>query len=314
MPTADDPILRTDPTLKAITAQIEKSPTNAVLYFERGKKLQKMQLDSLALFDYKAAISLDSTKAEYYSAVGGLLFDRKDVAGSVEWIQKAIALDPKDRKARLKIAKLFLFTQDYTQSLEQINMVLRQNVYEPEAYFLKGMVYKELKDTAKAISSFQTSVQVSPDYRPATEQLGLLYSAKQDPIALKYLDNAYKLDSSDVFPIFAQGVYYQQANDLVQAKAAYRRCILRDRHYVNAYMNMGYLLMQEDSTEKAYRQYDIASKVDPFNAAAYYNRGICNELMDSVTKAVADYRQALYLDSTYDKPKAALKRLKALKS
>ena len=305
-----DPVFQSDPNLKNITEEIKQSPKDATLYFKRGSMLHKRQLDSLAIKDYKTASSLDTNRAEYYSAVGDLLFENKDITGSVEWIQKAIARNPTDRKAHLKIAKLFLYLKDYPKAFAEINIVLRQDVYNPEAYFLKGMIYKDAKDTAKAISNFQTAVQVSPDYKDAIVQLGLLYSAKKDPIALKYLENAYKMDTTDVFPMFAIGVYYQDNKDNARAKEQYKKCILRDRHFADAYFNMGYILMQEDSVEKSYRQYDIVTKIDPRNPTAYFNRGLCSEMLDSMKKAVADYKMALSLDPTYNSPKEALKRLK----
>lgn len=305
-----DPVYESDPGVKSLTEQIKNTPENAGLFFERGKKLHKLQYDSLALRDFKTATTLDSNKAEYYSAIGDLLFENKDLAGSVIWIQKALAKNPEDKNARLKIAKLFLYLQDYQKSFAEINKVLRKNPYDPEAYFLKGMIYKDLRDTAKAISSFQTVIQVAPEYRPAILQMGLLYSAKQDPIALRYLDNAYKMDSNDVFPVFARGVFYQQNNDYVNAKAEYKKCILRNRHYVDAYFNMGYILLQQDSLEKAYRQFDLAAKIDPRNPTIYYNRGLCSEMMDSTKKAIDDYRLAASIDTSYPSPKEALKRLK----
>ncbi len=304
-----DPVFTQDPALRNITAEIAKAPGDASLYFERGRLLQKVRQDSLALKDYKKAASLDTNQAEYYSAVGDLLFENKDITSSIEWIQKAINKKPDDRKAHLKIAKLFLYLQDYPRAFAEINIVLRKNVYDPEAYFLKGMIYKDMKDTAKAISNFQTAVQVAPDYRNAVVQLGVLYSAKKDPIAIKYLDNAYAMDTTDVFPIFARGVYYQDNKDFARAKQEYRRCILLDRRYTDAYFNMGYLLMQEDSAQKAWRQYDMAIKSDPGNPAAYFNRGLCSEMMDSLKNAVADYQIASRIDSGYAAPKEALKRL-----
>lgn len=306
-----DPILQSDPKLKKITEKINNAPNDAALYFLRGTLLHKMQLDSLAVKDYKRAAALDTGRAEYYSAVGNLLFENKDIAGSVEWLQKAIAIDPADKKAHLKIAKLFLYTRDYPKAFAEINVVLRKNVYDPEAYFLKGMLYKDMKDTGKAISTFLTAVQVAPDYREAILQLGLLYSAKKDPIALKYLDNAYLVDTTDVLPIFAKGVYYQNMKDYATAKEEYHKCIVRNRHYADAYFNMGYILMQEDSLEKAWRQYDIVTKIDPTNPTGYYNRGIVSEMMDSVRNAVTDYKLAASLDTAYKSPREALKRLGA---
>lgn len=313
-PGNDNPVFRRDVRLKSITDEIIKKPDNAALYFSRGKLLHKMKLDSLALRDYKKAAQLDTNKTEYISAVGDLMFETKDISGSIEWIQKTIRKDPTDRKAHLKIAKLFLYLQDYPKALGEINIVLRKNVYDPEGYFIKGMVYKDMKDTAKAISSFQTAVQVAPDYRDAVIQLGLMYSAKKDPVALKYFHNAYAMDTTDVFPIYATGVFYQDMNDYVKAKEEYRHCIVKNRHYADAFFNMGYILMQQDSAEKAWRQYDMVTKIDPLNPSAYYNRGICSEMMDSIKNAVIDYEQAIRLDSTYESPRIALKRLKKNKA
>src|SRR5690606_23306731 len=98
-----------DSAVKSISLRIAKEPKNAKLYFERGNLLQRMHEDSLALNDYKQAAKLDSTKAEYFSAIGDLMFEHKDVEGSVPFIEKAVKLNPKDPKARLKIAKLFVF-------------------------------------------------------------------------------------------------------------------------------------------------------------------------------------------------------------
>ena len=90
--------------------------------------------------------------------------------------------------------------------------MLRQDVYHPEGYYLKGMVYKSLDDTAKAISSFLTTLQVEPDYRDAMIQLGIMYGKQGNTLALKYYDNAFRLDTLDVFPLYAKGVFFQDKN------------------------------------------------------------------------------------------------------
>ena len=192
-----------------------------------------------------------------------------------------MAKNPTDRKSHLKIAKMMLYIKKYNESLKEIDIVLRKNPFDGEAYFLKGMVYKDMKDTAKAISSFQTSVDVQPDYKDAIVQLGLLYNAKKDPKGFLYLDNAAKLDTTDVFPIYAKGVYFQEGNDFEHAKEEYKKCIMHDSRYVNA--------------------------------PAFFNRGICKESLDSIPQAIADYKQALRLNPDYPNPKDALKRLKVIK-
>jgi tetratricopeptide (TPR) repeat protein len=298
------------PALKGLTEEIDKNPKDAGLYYKRGRALHNLELDSLALTDFKKAVSLDSSKGEYFSAVGDLMFEHKDIAGSLPWIEHAIKLNPKDESAHLKLAKLFFYTKDYTKAFAEINTVLRQDVYNPEGYFLKGMIYKDLKDTAHAVSSFQTAVQVAPDYREAVVQLGLMYSMKKDVLALQYFDNAFKLDSNDVFPLFAKGVFYQNMNDFETAKQAYTKVILTDRDYTDAYLNMGYILLQQDSVEKAKRQFDLVTQLQPDDAEAYYNRGLCSELMGNKQEAIKDYEQALVFAKDYKEPAEGLKRLK----
>lgn len=299
------------PELKDITEKIIKDTANAGLYFQRGNILHRLEDDSLALKDYKKAASLDSSKAEYFSAVGNLLFDHKDISGSIPWLQKAIALNPTDPRAHLKIAKMFMYLQQYDKAFQEINVVLRKDVYNPEPYFLKGMIYKNMGDTTKALSSFLTAVQVAPDYRDAIIQLGQIYSSKQNPVALQYYDNAFKLDTTDVFPLFARGVYYQDQQKYEQAKAEYKNCIEHDNQFADAYLNTGWILLQQDSVEKAWRQYDLVTKIEPNSAAAYYSRGLCSEMMHKKQDAINDYKQALVFNSKYQDAREGLKRLGA---
>lgn len=305
---SEHPIFQ-QPGLKGLTQQIKEDPDNASLYFARGRMLDNMQEDTLALEDYQKAISLDSSKAEYFSAIGDMLFEHKDISGSLKWIEKALKIDPKDPASHLKMAKLFIYTKDYKSAFSEINTVLKKDVYNAEGYFLKGMAYKDMKDTANARSSFETAVQVAPDYKEAIVQLGLLYSAKKDSIALRYFDNAYKVDTTDLFPIYARGVFYQDNKQYENAKAEYKRVIFRDNQYADAYYNMGYVLMQQDSVDKARRQYDLLTKIDPTDPEAYYNRGLCSELMGKKEEAISDYRQALTFYKDYPEAQAGLKRL-----
>jgi len=307
--TDENPVLR-EPAIIKLTEAIKKNPDKSQLYFERAILLDGLEEDSLALIDYKKAISLDSTRAEYYSAIGDMLFEHKDIDASVKWIEKALALNPNDKKAHLKLAKMFLFVEDYSKALSEINLVLRQDVYHPEGYYLKGMVYKSLKDTVKALSSFQTALQVEPTYRDAMIQLGIVYGMQGNPIALKYYDNAFQLDTMDVFPLYARGVYYQDREDFELAKNEYINAILKDRYYANSYYNLGYIYMQQDSLEKAFRQYDILTKLYPRDPEAYFNRGLCYELLGKKEEAEIDYKQSLVFDETYPDPKEGLERLK----
>lgn len=297
------------PEVASISARIEKDDQNAALYFERAKIFHGIGEDSLALSDVRRAAALDSTKAYYFSTAGEILFEHKDIEGSVRYFKKAIQLDPGDPIAHLKYAKLLMFLDKNQEAFTEINTVLRRDPYSGEAYFLKGMVYKNLKDTAKALSSFQTSVQVDPNYQPSFLQLGAIYAAKKDSLALRYFENAYRIDSSDMTGRYSQAMYYQDNGMYENAKSVYRKIILSDPQYSDAFFNTGWILMRQDSFEKAARQFDLVTRIDPTNAGAYYNRGVCYELLNRRQEALNDFNQALELDPEYAEAKSAIKRI-----
>ncbi len=300
-----------NPKLKEVSDKIAQDPNNAALYFERGNKLHKLQEDSLAINDYKKAVSLDSTKAEYYSAIGQVLFEHKDISGSVTYLEKALKLNPEDKVAQLKLAKMFVYIKEYSKAFNAINTVLRQDVFAAEGYFLKGMIYKDLKDTSRAISSFRTAVQVDAQYADAFVQLGQIFSAKGDPVALSYYNNAFKSDTTDVFPLFARGVYYQDRKEYELAKEEYRNAILHNRLYLDAYFNMGYVYMQQDSFEKALRQYELITQLDQTNPEGYFNKGLAYEKLGKKEDAIREYQQTLVFAEDFEAAKIRLKALGA---
>ncbi len=297
-------------TIAPLSEQIKADPKNAASYYNRGLALHKLQQDSLALSDFQKAVSIDSSKSEYLSAIGDLLFEHKDITGSISWLERALQRNPSDIKSHLKLAKMMIFTSQYPKAFAEVNTVLRNDAFNPEGYFLKGIIYKELKDTGKAISSFQTCINVAPDYREAMIQLGMLYNARENPMGVQYLDNAFRLDTTDLMPLYAKAMYYQDKKQYEPAKKVYHNMIDHDPQYADAVFGMGWILLQQDSVEKAYRQFDLVTKLEPNNAKAYYNRGLCNELQNKKTEAKNDYEQALTFDKNMPQAKEGLKRMK----
>ncbi len=167
-----------------------------------------------------------------------------------------------------------------------------------------------MKDTTKAISSFQTAVQTDPQYVDAHMQLALIYKARNNPLALSYFENAFKADSSNMEPLYGAGMYWQDQQKFAEAKQVFRRCILINSNYEKAYYNIGWMLLQEDSAEKALRQFDMAIGVKQDYVEAWFNRGLCNEILKNYEPAMSDYNQALAFNPDYAPAQEALQRAK----
>jgi tetratricopeptide (TPR) repeat protein len=293
-------------TLADFAAKIKEKPSDASLYYKRGQYYQLIEKDSLAIVDFIKAVDLDSTKAVYYSTAADILFDKKDPR-SIGFIKKAIALNPNDVVALTKIATMQLYTKNYPDAFKSINTVLRIDVYNYDAYFLKGMCYKDMGDTISAMSSFKTASQISPDVPAPLMQLAML--SKDEKQSLLYYENAFNADTNNVEALNGIGMIHQQNKNLPEAKKAFIRCITAKPGYAKAYYNMGCIAMDEDSIEKAQRQFDIAIKNEPQYVEAFYNRGLCKEMMNDALGALKDYEQALMIDADFQLAVAGKKRL-----
>jgi tetratricopeptide (TPR) repeat protein len=105
-------------------------------------------------------------------------------------------------------------------------------------------------------------------------------------------------------------MYWQDQHKFAEAKKVFRRCILINSQYEKAYYNTGWMLLQEDSIDKALRQFDMAIGVKQDYVEAYFNRGLCYEILEKYELAIADYTQALTFNPDYQAAKTALLRAK----
>ena len=68
--------------------------------------------------------------------------------------------------------------------------------------------------------------------------------------------------------------------------------------------------MSEDSTDKAFEQFNILAGVNPTNYMGFYMRGVANEKKGNKQAALKDYQSAYNLNSQDKKVQDALFALK----
>lgn len=300
-----------DSVLIAFNERIKKNPNDAEVYHERALYYFEQKKDVEAAFaDIRRVFAVDTTTAKYFITLADLYL-AKGMSGNVKAsLNKAIDIDPKNIPALTKLAELNLYIKDYNACLKTADQVLKIDIYNPRAYFIKGMAFKELGDTAKAISSFQTVVEQDPDYYNAYIQLGLLYSAIKNPLALDYLNNALNLQPQSIEAYYAIGMFFQEIGNVDKAIEAYNTILKIDSSYNDAHFNLGYIAMvMQNDLAKAIKHFSNNISYHPNNYEAFYMRGLCYERLKDKSNAIRDYRQALKLYPQYDNAAIALGNL-----
>lgn len=306
----DTVAINTPEALKKLNEQLLANPDNADLYHKRAQYYFDKKDFTSSLADMNKAMKIDSSKAEYYLTLSDIYFVTNFTSKSKAALEKSIKLDDKNTIAMLKLAELFLYVRKYKESVEYINMALKIDKYNAKAYFMKGMNYKELKDTARAISSMQTAVEQDQQYYNAYIQLGIMCAAQRNPIAAQYYKNAIKLKPNSTEAWYDLGKCYQDMEVWSNAIDCYTKLLKIDPGYKFAHYNLGviYFLGLKKYPE-AIDHYTQAINIDPKYTEAYYARGICYKEMKKMKDAVRDFVACTSINPDFEPAKLILKEM-----
>lgn len=293
-----------------LTDKILDKPNNPNLYISRALAYSDKGMYNLAIKDVDRAMLIDSTVSHFHATRGEIFFKSGDLRSARLSLEKAVDYDKENTEALLKLGEVNFLLRRYPQALMSIDEALRVNQRLPKGYFLKGFIFKEIGDTTKSISSFQTATEVNPDYYEAFMELGHIYAFRGDPIALDYINSALELRPSSTEAWYHKGIYYQSKAMFGEAAEAYENLVKQDPKAFLGYYNLGYLYLTEsDQYETALAYFDTVLTIRPESIDAVYNRGVCFEELGDEETAAEIYREVLTQDPQHTQAAQGLSRL-----
>lgn len=296
--------------LDSLTALLEQDPDNANLLNERAKVFLDVDQNNYALADAGRAILLDSTVAKYYLTISDVYFRLNKPNKCKNALLKAVELQPDYKEPLYRLAQFELYLRNHQESINYANDMLRIDARDDRPFMVKGLCYKELGDTAKAIQNFLEAVSENPDNYDAYVELGILHYVQSNSLAEGYLKSALDIRPEGLDALYALGMHYQTSDKLNQALETYTQIVELDSSYSAAYFNMGYVQYQYlQLYNEALANFDKAVQVNPKYYQAVYMRGLCFEAKGDVARAKREYAYALELNPNYKKAADGMQRL-----
>ncbi len=287
-----------NPFVQPLTDSVRNNPGNARYYIMRSEALLGVHEDSLALKDAQKALQLDSTNLQYRYTVGYLQLSLKKYPEAIATLQKILQADAGNQNARFLLISAYLDTRRVAEAQDLVDEVFKAYPDHPQAWFLQAQIKAARKDRAGAIVIAQKLLASDPIDYEVSYQLADWYRDDNNPEAIRQYEKTFRIDTNDVGPLFDIGNIYEYQKQWKQAKAAYRECVLQDPDYTEAYVQIGKILLHQDSADKALRQFNIAISTSPVDAEAYFNKGLCFEKLGLKDSALNAFRQALVFDET----------------
>ncbi|MBP5678090.1 MAG: tetratricopeptide repeat protein [Bacteroidales bacterium] len=297
--------------LEALDIRIEKHPNDATLHYERATLHMNMGRLKEANSDIERAVELKPDNLDYRLLQADICFAGGNVDDSYKALSEAEKIDPESIEVQLKMGEVTFYSRDYERSLRCLSNVTAKEPDNRTALFMKGFIYKEMGDTASAITLLRKVCDIYPDYSPAFEELGVIYSTHHSPMTVEYLNTAIQLDPNNTNAIYALALYYQDIQDFEQAESLYQRILDINEKSADTWHNLGYIeLFHYRDYERAIEYMTKAIESDPNCIEAYVNRGCAYELSGQKKEARADFEAALSIDSQYEPAMEGLKRIK----
>lgn len=303
-----------NPVIDELNERIKMNPKDHQALYKRATLFYEKEAYDESIADLESAIKIDSLQAMYYHLLADNYLDYFKSRQALETMEKAANLFPKRIETLLKLAEFQLILKRHSDAQLTVQRILQVQPQNAEAYLMGGMIFKDMGDENKARAGFQKAIELGllkdSDQIDAYINLGQLNIKKDKKLAEKYFDNAIRIDSLSIPALHAKADFLQATDRLNDAISVYRRIIGLDQYYSPAYFNTGILYMELDSVEKAIKNFDIATKVDPTEASYYFYRGQAKEKLGKKSEAKADYEQAIKFDANLEEAKKALKLLR----
>jgi tetratricopeptide (TPR) repeat protein len=284
--------------IRAISQKINDDPRNAELYYTRANTFFFEDRYKDAIADIDVAILLQPKVAFYYFKKAEYLMagDTADAKGAEKALKMSLELEPDNHEASFKLGLIWLAKQQYLETSELMQNILKKEADNSDALFILGMVQKEMRDTTRTIQRFREAAEANNTFYNAYMQLALLLLDDNPDLAMKYLDNALRIDEFSDEAVYTKGLLLQQKGSFSAAKEFYKRTIELNPTHKLAYYNMAYVETEIGTLYKAIEYLDKLLDMDPEYVPALHFRGALHAELKQYAQARRSLNLALELE------------------
>jgi Flp pilus assembly protein TadD len=163
-----------------------------------------------------------------------------------------------------------------------------------------GSALLQKGDVDKAISHFQTALQIKPGFTEAQNNLGTALLQKNNvDEAISHFQAALQIEPDDATAHNNLGDALLQKGDVNKAVAHFQTALQINPGYAEAHYNFGNALLKAGKADEAIVQYQQALQIKPDYAKAHNNLGSVLLQKGDVDRAIAHDQRALQIKPDY---------------
>ncbi len=292
-----------------LTDSIHQNSSDPDLYYRRGMLLFKNNNNPPALADFRKAWSIN--KKEIYAInISNILLEEK-TDSAISFLKETLKLIPASIPLHLNLIQAYANQQKTDEALNICNAVLQQHPDHVGVLMMKADLLDQKNDTIGSMETLEQAYLFAPVNEDLCYNLAFKFAQNKNSKALRLCDSLLRNDtlSKKAEPYYFKGVYYSNINDKTSALSYFNKAIETDYTFPDAYMDKGRILFNEKKYNDAVKDLQLALKVSPTFADAYYWLGKCQESLGQKEDAKLNYQRAYGLDKSLTEAKDAAEKI-----
>ncbi len=225
------------------------------------------------------------------------LAEKGDYKDAVEEWRKAVALGPRDAKARVNFGAALVRLGKPEDAIAQYREALTLDPGYAEAHNNLGIALASTGKVQEAIEQYEAALQGDPKNAEAHNNLGLALAStgKLDEAMLEY-KKALEIDPNYSEVHNNLGLVLFSTGNVDEAITQYRAAVESNPKNAQARGNLGLALAGAGKLDEAVAQYEAALQADPNSAQAHANYGLALADMGKLEDALAHLGKALAIE------------------
>ncbi len=214
-----------------------------------------------------------------------------------EDLVEALKLKPDDQEALRARVVFYIGQKKFEPALSDIEALIRADGGNPRLYELRGSILFQLKQSEKAIESYNKAIQLQPgDVGPYISRARARAQMKDTKGALEDFETALKIDPESIGVRLARARVYQQAGDLKSAKADVEAALkirpdLPDR--IQAEALLASIAADAGDIDEAIAECEKLLEIMPKNPNLLMEIGMLYQFSKRSHKAIEKYTEAI---------------------
>ncbi|MBV8780087.1 MAG: tetratricopeptide repeat protein [Phycisphaerae bacterium] len=250
---------------------------------------------------YRSVIAADPNVAEAWQLLGLLHTQSSRPSEAVEFLRRAIALNPHAAHYYVNYANALRLTQQHDAAIAAARKAIDLRPTLPSGYNILGVIYRDQQELEKAITAFERAVQLAPDSPDGWANLGLVFvSADRFSEAIRPLQRALSTFANHAELHHAMGRALGGMGEQELALAEFEQARTLEPAMMEAYQSAAVILIYQRRLTEAIELLRNALQINPENGVTHAN--LANALNDQgySDAAAVEYDKAVTLSPDVD--------------